>query len=130
MLTDGLVSLLLGVPAITAIVGNRIQPIPAPEDTATRPCITYQSPSDVGSYTLTGSDGVTSTRVVFDCLAPRYRDARALALAVKSALSGYSGTLSDGTVIYSTQVVNVVDGFDDGSRISRTSVHVLFQYAD
>jgi hypothetical protein len=130
MLVDGLVSLLNTNTAITTIVGNRIRPIPAPEDIATTACITYQVASESNSYTLTGGDGVTTCRIVFTCFAPRYKDARTLALAVKTTLSGYSGTLPDGTYIHESEIANLVDGFDDGSRVSRTSIHVLIQYAD
>ena len=130
MLIEGLVSLLLANSAVSAIVGSRIQPIPAPEDPAQYPCCTYQIASDVSGYTLTGTDGLSTTRIVFDSKASRYLDARNLALAIKAALSAYRGTLPDGTVVYETQIVNLVDGFDDGSRISSTKVHAVLQYAD
>jgi hypothetical protein len=130
MLIEGLVSLLLANSAVSAIVGSRIQPIPAPEDPTQYPCVVYQGASDVSGYTLTGTDGVTTTRVVFDCKGLRYLDARNLALAVKAALTAYRGILPDGTIVYQAQIVNLVDGFDDGSRISSTKVHTVLQYAD
>lgn len=130
MLTSGLVSLLLANSTVSAIVGTRIQPIPAPEDLKQYPCVTYQVASDVNGYTLTGTDGVTTTRVIFDCFALRFLDAHNLALAVKAALTAYRGTLSDGTVVYECQIVNVVDAFESGSRVSKTSVHAVIQYAD
>lgn len=130
MLTSGLVSLLLTNSTVSAIVGTRIQPIPAPEDLNQYPCITYQVVSDVSGYTLTGTDGVTTTRIVFNCRAIRYLDARNLAMAVKSALTAYRGTLPDGSIVYETQIVNVVDAFEDGSRIYKTSVHAVITYAD
>ena len=130
MLTNGLVSLLLANSAVSAIVGTRIQPIPAPEDLSQYPCIVYQGGSDVSGYTLTSTDGVTTTRIIFDCKGLRYLDARNLALAVKAALSAYRGILPDGTEVFETQIVNVVDGFDDGSRISSTKVHAVLQYGD
>ena|ERR1700721_374097 len=130
MITNGIVSLLLNNSAVSGIVGTSIQPIPAPEDLSDYPCIAYQVASDVSDYTLTLPTSVTTTRIVFDCLAQRYLDARTLALAVKAALTAYQGTLPDGTVVYFTEIVNLVDGFDDGSRISRTSVHAVMQYMD
>lgn len=130
MLTNGLVALLLANSAVSAIVGNRIQPIPAPEDLKQYPVITYQVASDLSGYTLTGTDGVTTTRVIFNCFALRFLDAHDLALAVKAALTAYRGTLPDGTIVYETHIVNVVDGFEDGSRVSKTSVHAVIQYAD
>ena len=129
MLTNGLVASLLANSAVSAIVGTRIQPIPAPEDLSQYPCVTYQVASDVSGYTLTGTDGVTTSRIIFDCFGLRYLDARTLALAIKAALTAYRGTLPDGTEVFETQIVNMVDAWDDGSRISRTSVHAVLQYA-
>ena len=130
MLTNGVVAYLLTQIAITAIVNQSIQPIPAPEDLSLYPLITYQSPSDVSDNANDGPVGVATSRIVFDCKALRYLDARNLALAVKAALNGYSGTLPNGTRVFLAQSVNLVDRWEDGSRISCTAVHVLFQYKD
>lgn len=130
MLTNGIVALLSAQGNVTAICGNSIQPIPAPDDLAMYPCLTYQVASDVSSYTLSGPEGVTQSRIVFNCIAERYLDARSLALAVKAALTDYNGTLPDGTIVFETEVVNMVDGFDDGSRLSTSAVHALFTYSD
>lgn len=133
MLTTGVVQFLLEQSPITAIVGNAIQPIPAPAN-MTGPVVTYQMVSDVPDYTLTGTAGLSHSRIVFDCLAPYnpggYLVARNLALAVKSAISGYEGPLPDGTQVYIAEVVNVTDNFDNDSLLSRSSVHVLFTYSD
>jgi hypothetical protein len=130
VITNGLVALLLANSAVSAIVGTRIQPIPAPEDLTQYPCCTYQVASDVSDYTLTSTSGVTTTRIIFDCFGLRYLDARNLALSIKAALTAYRGALPDGTYVYETQIMNMVDAWDDGSRISRTSVHAVLQYAD
>jgi hypothetical protein len=130
MLTNGVVAYLLTLDSITSVVNRSIQPIPAPEDLSQYPLITYQSPSDVSDNANDGPVGVATSRIVFDCKALRYLDARNLALAVKAALNGYSGTLPDGTQVFLAESVNLVDRWEDGSRISCTAVHVLFQYGD
>ncbi len=130
MLPDGIVAFLLTQATITAVVNNRIQPIPAPEDLSQYPLITYQSPSDVSENANDGPVGVTTMRIVFDCLAQRYLDARNLARALKLVLNGFSGTLPDGTNILLAESANLVDRFDDGSRIYCTSFHALIQYGD
>jgi hypothetical protein len=98
------------------------------------PCVTYQTASDVPEYTLTGTAGLSTTRIVFDCLAPfnpgGYLIAKTLALAVKAALSGYEGTLPDGTKVFIAEVANVTDNFDNDALFSRSSVHVSFVYSD
>jgi hypothetical protein len=142
MLITGLVAYLLAQTSITSLIaqGNAIQPIPAPVETtdsngnALYPCITYQMVSDVPEYTLTGTAGISTARIVFDCLAPLdpggYGVARNIALAVKAALAGYTGTLPDGTVVWRAESVNVVDLFSPDALFSHTAVHVLVIYED
>jgi Protein of unknown function (DUF3168) len=129
MLTNGIVALLNANAAITSICGNSIQPIPAPDERADYPCVTYQVASDLSEYSLTNQAGPTQSRIVFNCIASTYVVARSLALAIKSALSSFTGTLPDGTFVNETEIVNMQDGFDDGSRLSTTSVHAVFYYA-
>jgi hypothetical protein len=136
VLKTGVVSYLLSLSTITSQLagGNAIQPAPAPVDDSDYPAIVYRVASDVPGYTLTGADGMSNSRIVFDCLAPYnsggYLIASNLALAVKAALSGYRGTLPDGTRVLFAKVVNVTDNFDDAAYLSRSSVHVLFTYGD
>ena len=135
MLTTGIVNLLLQQTAITNVVagGNAVMPIPAPVDMSQYPCITYQVASDhPEEYTLNGPADVNQARIVFDCLAPYnnggYLVARGLALAIKQALSGYSGTLSDGTRVLVAEIVNATDSFQNDALLNRSSVHVMFTY--
>jgi hypothetical protein len=131
MLLDGLRSLIVAQANIAAVVVDRVQPIPAPEyDPALYPLITYQSPSDDSQNANDGPVGVATARVIFDCLADRYLDARNLALLLKALLNGYAGTLPDGTVVQLAESANLVDRFDDGSRIYCTSFHALITYSD
>jgi len=129
LLTDGLRSFILAQPAIAAIVADRVQPIPAPEDLS-RPIIVYSSPSDISENANDGPVGVATTRVVFDCYSTQYRDARGLALMLKALLNGYAGTLPDGTVVQLAESANLADRFDDGSHVSCTSFHALITYGD
>jgi hypothetical protein len=132
MLTAGVVAYLNAQASIAEVVGDRIQPIPAPDDIlAFCPGITYQSPSDVSENANDGPVGIAASRIVFDCLASRALDARNLALAVKATLNGFGpAALPDGTYVESAESVSIADRFDDGSRIYCTSVHVLFRYRD
>jgi hypothetical protein len=139
MLTDGLVALILTQTPITSLIagGNAIQPIPAPVQIAGNyPLITYQQASDLPDMTLTGTAGISTTRIVFDALAPMnpggYSIARAIALAVKAALGGYSGILpdADSTQVWFMEIVNVNDNFDSATLLARSSVHVMVTYVD
>jgi hypothetical protein len=137
MLTDGLVAYLNAQVLIPSIVGDRIQPIPAPDDMAQYPLITYMGASYKDEYANEGSVGVSTQRIVFDCLALRYHDARTLALALKDAFEalceavnagiGAAYVLPDGTRVFNAETGNLIDRWQDGSRVSCTSVHLLIQ---
>lgn len=144
MLPDGVVLMLAGpadwtddpdlqaaIEAVQAIVNDHVQPIPAPADVESFcPGITYQSPSDISENANDGPVGLATMRIVFDCYAQRYLDARNLARALKRILNGFAGDLPDSTHVELTESVNIVDRFEDGSRIYCSSVHWLLQYRD
>lgn len=142
MLPDGIVPMLTGpaswtpdanlqaaIEAVQAVVGDRVQPIPAPADVLSFcPGVTFQSPSDISQNANDGPVGISTMRIVFDCYAQRYLDARNLARSLKAVFDGFAGDMPDGTHVELTESVNLVDRFDDGSRIYCTSVHWLLQY--
>jgi hypothetical protein len=127
---NGLVAYLLTQTPITALVGQTIQPPPAPANLSDYPCITYQVVSYVPQYTEDGPIGVSDSRVVFNCFATTYLQATTLAQLVITALSGYSGTLPDGTNVFLATIVNLNDQYVDAARtLYRSSVHVMVQFA-
>lgn len=131
MLAEGIVAFVNAQDGIAAVIAGRIQPAPAPEfDPSLYPMITFQIPSDSSQLANDGPVGVAETRVIFDCLAERYLDARRLALALKTLFHGYSGTLPDGTEVQLAKSANLADRFDDGSRIYCTTFQALITYGD
>jgi len=132
MLIDGIRALLLTRSAITSVVGDHIQPIPAPSDLSLYPLITYQSPSDVSQNAGDGPVGVAEMRIIFDCLALDYATARKLAQVLKAILNSYSGVLpdSESTRVYLAESANLADRWEDGSQIYCTSFHALITYGD
>jgi hypothetical protein len=129
ILTD-VVAYLLLQDSITTVVANRIQPIPAPVDLTQYPCIVFNSPSYVPEYANNGVVGVSNTRIVFDCLAVTYLVARSLAETLAATLSAFTGTLPNGTRVFEAEVVNILDRWDDGSKISCSQVHIIFTYSE
>jgi len=130
MLPEGLVTYLLAQPTVTAIIGDRLQPNPPPEqvDSTTYPCVAYTVPSDVPQErALDGSYGGLQMRIVFDCFGLRFLDAANLARAVNAVLDGFIGTLPDGTVCSPIEAT-LSSRFDDGSRIYCWSVHAIVHY--
>jgi hypothetical protein len=129
MLIDGLVALLNGATLVAAIVEGRIGPVPAPEDLASYPCIVYDD-SYTFEYSMDGETGFHPSRVILECFGIRKMDARALAWAVRGVLSGFAGTLSDGTPVDSIEIASIVSGWEDGSRIYKYSVHALIRFSE
>jgi hypothetical protein len=129
MLITDLIAYLSTHSALVPLVSDRVMGIPAPPDLDQYPCITVQSPSHVPQYTGDGDAGIPDTRIVFDCLAtkngqPAYLAARQIAETLAGVLSGFTGDMGL-TRIEECIVVNVLDRWDDGSKVSCTSVHVL-----
>jgi hypothetical protein len=92
---------LLGASAVTALVGQRISPPPAPQNQAV-PFVTYQRISRVTPLTFTGETGPSRHRLQVDCWATSYLAATALADTVEQALHNFRGAVS-GRVVYLTR---------------------------
>lgn len=132
MLITDVLAYLLAQPAITDLVADRIQSIPAPVGTDQYPCITYQGASDVEEDANEGPAGVVEARIIFDCRAydrqvSAYLPARTIAETLAGILRNFSGTLPGGTEVRRIEV-NIVDGWDDGSKVSSSKVHAMFTY--
>jgi hypothetical protein len=67
---------------------------------------------------------------VYDCLALSYLAARSLAETLAASLSGFTGTLPEGTRVFEAEIANILDRWDDGSKISCSQVHIIFTYAE
>src|ERR1700685_4214948 len=91
---------LVSQPSATALIGTgatSIRPIPAPEDLANYPCITYQTVSYVADYTVQGNSGWAQKRIVYNCWGASYLITKKIQEALRLILTGYEGILTDGT---------------------------------
>lgn len=123
MIDAGLVSLLAadsGVAAILAAHGaGSIFQMTAPEDEAQYPCIVYQFAGGSARPT-TKTSGMQKSRVQISCWAVQPDVAKNLADAVRLALNGYTGALSDGTFLSNAQMLHAgIDYTSPDSRFSR-----------
>lgn len=80
--------------AVTDLVSTRIYPA-SRRQSAALPAIVYQRISTTIQNASVGESGTAWARVQVDCMAETFAGARALAAAVKGALSGWTDT--DGT---------------------------------
>jgi hypothetical protein len=128
MIETGLTAYLLAQSSVTSLIGEALQPLPAPDEVEQYPCVTYQVASYQADYTASGSTGWAQKRVVYNCWATTYLQAITIREAIRTALTGYQGTLPDGTEVFLAECVNGEDYFEPGSRLYRTSLHVMVQY--
>ena len=137
MVEIGFAQLLAQNTGVKALVGNAIQPIPAPEDLKLYPCVTYQ----VVSYTDLddlddGSAWGEQQRIIYTCWSQAaqdggtYQQANTIRKAVRTALEGFSGELPDGTHVFMTKIDGKEDFFESESRQYRCVLHILVQYSD
>ncbi len=96
---------------VSALVGTRIYPTKAPQNTTTAHII-YDL---LGGADVAGHDGWESLRtgrISYTCLAPSYGAAKAVAEAVRMELTGFRGVLS-GLTVSVPQAYEDADLYDD-----------------
>ena len=135
---EALRSILADAPEVSAIVETRIHPGELPQG-ATLPALSYRLITAAPQYAMDASDGVTESRVEINCWSEgseglsAYAEAKLLARAVKSALSGYTGTVL-GVDIQGAFISNETDLRADAaggtSRRRRTAVDVNIWHSD
>lgn len=91
MIESALRALVLADSAVSALIGTRLYPQKLPQD-PTYPAATYQRIDGPRLYDHGGATGLAEGRFQFDVWATTYSSAKAVAAAVRAALSGYSGT--------------------------------------
>lgn len=119
MLEQGLVALLTANAALTALIGTRLYPVQGPPDNPVFPYITYQDVTASSEYNLDSTE-TRKTLIQFDIWGTSYLTGKIIANALRNALSGYQGTLTDGTRVLFARRGNYLDNFDVDSRTYRS----------
>jgi hypothetical protein len=123
---------LLAIPAVTDIVGERIFPAPAPQNTAS-PFVTFSRITADRNYTIYGPDKLTGGLLQIDCWsdAPEYqgsyRIAKSLGIAVRQALHGFRGMMG-ALRIQETTIEAERDIFEAQDHTRRVSFDFRFWY--
>ena len=95
-----LMTYLLAQSGITALVGQKIHFMRAPQSTST-PYIIVSKIDAPRSYTHDGADGLVTARFQLSCFADKYGDAKSVVSAIQTAMNAFScpGTMGgDGGV--------------------------------
>lgn len=117
----GLHDLLLNDPSVSSLAVNRIYPVLMKEKSK-QPSIVYQTISMTPVDSLDGQNALTKKRIQFDCYSTTYGEVKRLEAAVISALAGFRGTLSDGTVVQSLMLSLSVDLYEQDSLLYRVTL--------
>lgn len=136
MIDEGLVALLAADAATMALTATRdagsIYQGVTPPDATKYPCMAYKF---VGgrSFPTADTTGGQRARLEVTCWGVAASDAKLLADAVRKALDGFSGQLSDGTQVSRIALLHPgIDFFSDDSLYfgRMLEFHILFTYTD
>jgi hypothetical protein len=100
-----------------------------PKD-AQLPNWTYLDVSNPSDYTLQGAVELSGLRMQVDCYGQTAARAITLAKAIDRVLSGYVGTLPDGTVVQGCFRTNRLSFFDDNARNYRRMLEYEIWYVE
>jgi hypothetical protein len=122
LLDDALFERLTGG-AASALVGQRVYPVIAPQNVA-YPCITWQRISRTEVFSLEGPSGYADARVQIDCWAKTYGEARAVANAVRDDLNGWD---NEGQPIADCRLDSARDLYDPAAepKLYRSSLDFI-----
>lgn len=112
--------------ALTALVGDRINPVRLPQGTA-YPAVSYFRVSRPTRRTFGGNTAIASPRFQFDCWAKRYTDAKAVADQLIAALNNFSGTMG-GTGGVEVQDIELMNEMDDDFLDTADLYHVVLEF--
>ena len=130
MFEAGLVSLLSSTPALMATLGDRhIYPGGFVPENAVYPCLAYTIITGRDNYTFeTKVD--TETLVQFDALGPTYESCVLIKDQLRRLLSGFEGTLIDGTHVLGVIHNQDLDLNFDFTRNYRRVAEYRFLYVE
>ena len=122
MINEDLHARLIADGTVSGLVASRIYPHRA-RFTPTYPHVVYEVTSDDDEYVISGAVGVREPNIVYRCIAETYRESRLIAEAIRSSLSGVTGTVGSAYV----QALFVDSVRDD--KIQKTEDADSFYYA-
>jgi hypothetical protein len=126
LIQEGLFARLAADAGVLALVGGNIFAGAAPDDLSLYPCASYTFVGGSDAVTFSGKHE-TRSRVELNGHALTYAAAAKIRLAIIKALDGWAATLTDGTVVTATTLINPGLDFVGEDRIFR---HLVEFYVD
>lgn len=122
-------ALVTGDAGVTALIGTRLYPVQGVPDNPTFPYVTYQPVTAGSDYTLDGAEA-RRMRLQFDCWALSSLDNLNILIAFRNLLSGFEGTLTDGTRVLFTSRENQMENFDNNGKTYRSICEYEFLFSE
>lgn len=123
---ESLVALLLAHTPLTALTGQRIYWLRAPQNVQ-KPYVVLQVISAIPDVPHSGANGLVEGRIQVDCYGTTYSSAKNVARAATARLSGFKGTHS-GTIFDGVFKDSERDGYEDDAtpdKLFRVSIDFI-----
>ncbi|RPI63876.1 MAG: DUF3168 domain-containing protein [Planctomycetaceae bacterium] len=124
---DAIYQILTTNSGVVALASNRVYPNVLPQG-VTYPAISFQIISETPEYSHEGDSNLNLARVQFDCYATTQTGVRAVADALRSALTGLRTTV-DNVRIGSSFLVNTLSNYEDALRVYRMTRDFMMTYS-
>ena len=132
MIQEGLYATLAADAGVSAIVGTNIYPVLFPQtaysDSSKLPCIVFKVDDRRRQVRFSGTDTLVECWLSVECYAKTYTAAQSLAVAVRSALVDYSGTMTSND---SPQTTNAVQSIfiesEDDAFAAEPGIYIVMQ---
>jgi len=115
---ENLYRIVTTAPAIIALMSDRLYPVVLPQG-VTMPAASYRQISDVPYVTHSHPNGLERTRYEFNVEADQWSEAKNLADALITVLSGYRRGAADTVRIDGIWLMNRFQDYDDNTGIHR-----------
>jgi hypothetical protein len=127
MIEQAIFARLTGFPEVSSIVGDRIFPVFLPEKSIL-PAIVFRRVSTTGAdLSHSGTSGKLTSEFEVESYAREVSVAKSLAMAVRKAFSGFSGTVA-GVKVHRAAVDNEFDDYDFESGLYTIPVQVFLMH--
>lgn len=122
MLSEGIRTYLVSYSQLAALIGARFYPMVLPQ-TPTLPAMVWARISGPREYSHSGDSQLAFSRYQFTSWSADLAEARQVAQALISAMSGYSGPMGN-EIVYAAFVENDIDDYDQETGLYSVIVDV------
>jgi hypothetical protein len=122
---------LLDTSAVTALVGQNIFYVKAPQDVVA-PYVVITKITSPRSHTHDGADGLCETLMQISIFTQTYYEGKQIAVQVQAVLDSYQGTMGgdSGVIVNSCFYENEVDLYEEGQELHHLACDYRIRHDD